>query len=430
MIKELPAELWAQVAGYLKRQPPTPGEKANWNDDFHQQDLVNLQRCSKVCLPCRSALKVSSSQQTLYQVVSPILYDSPIVQNLGLLLLGIETPRSDDDQHSIPYHKTTLLDQVRALHIIHASSRIPNSVIHCYMASSYSPPWESLKSDVEDADTLGRADLDSWMLAAHLIDRYHKLQSPQCLLFKDLRALMAGTWDDHRWQHYLRTWVDEEIRPDFYDSDNPYIVEAGLEIEDMPRSVGEIEEVKVESRTPTALFIGTLWKIFRTGVGERGLIDCCWKPNTAIDLSDIGTGLNTIHGLDEHGGPYGTQTRVYIPTSTTMWRDFVPIDFGPLILYADRDGSLVFKRRTLDDLLEPHYNAGTTAVDAKELDVCIVPAYGGHAAPMAEAGEVKQALETFCGKRENKAYVEKYLSNYNMLVGDKVPACPCCGSRR
>lgn len=143
------------------------------------------------------------------------------------------------------------------------------------MTSSYSPPWESLKSDVEDADTLGRADLASWMLAARLIDRYHKLRGPQRLLFKNLRALMAGAWDDGRWGHYLRTWVDEEIGPNFYDSDNPYMLEAGLEIESTTRSDGEIEEVKVESQPPTALFIGILWKIFRTGVGERGLIDCC-----------------------------------------------------------------------------------------------------------------------------------------------------------
>jgi hypothetical protein len=47
-MKELPAEIWALVAEKLKRKPPPPGTKANWHDHFHQQDLVNMQRVSKV----------------------------------------------------------------------------------------------------------------------------------------------------------------------------------------------------------------------------------------------------------------------------------------------------------------------------------------------------------------------------------------------
>jgi hypothetical protein len=48
-MKELPIELWTKVAKELKREPPPAGTKANWNDHFHQQDLVSLQRVSKVC---------------------------------------------------------------------------------------------------------------------------------------------------------------------------------------------------------------------------------------------------------------------------------------------------------------------------------------------------------------------------------------------
>jgi hypothetical protein len=48
VLKELPVEIWRMVAKELKREPPPPNTKANWNDHFHQQDLVNLQRVSKV----------------------------------------------------------------------------------------------------------------------------------------------------------------------------------------------------------------------------------------------------------------------------------------------------------------------------------------------------------------------------------------------
>jgi hypothetical protein len=45
---ELPPELWSIIARDLKREPPPRRARANWNDDFNQQDLVTLQRVSKV----------------------------------------------------------------------------------------------------------------------------------------------------------------------------------------------------------------------------------------------------------------------------------------------------------------------------------------------------------------------------------------------
>lgn len=47
-MKELPGELWTMVALELKREPPPVGVAANWNDHFHQQDLVNLMRVDQV----------------------------------------------------------------------------------------------------------------------------------------------------------------------------------------------------------------------------------------------------------------------------------------------------------------------------------------------------------------------------------------------
>jgi hypothetical protein len=45
---ELPLEIWAVIAKHVKRDPPPAGECGNWNNHFHQQDLVNLMRVNQV----------------------------------------------------------------------------------------------------------------------------------------------------------------------------------------------------------------------------------------------------------------------------------------------------------------------------------------------------------------------------------------------
>jgi hypothetical protein len=61
----------------------------------------------------------------MYQIVSPILYEAPVVQNMGLFLQGIEVPRptrrgkktDDAVNHGAPYHKMELLGHVKQLHM-------------------------------------------------------------------------------------------------------------------------------------------------------------------------------------------------------------------------------------------------------------------------------------------------------------------------
>lgn len=114
-----------------------------------------------------------------YRVAAPVLYESPIVQNLGLFLLGIDKPSptdppgsnsqdsSDASNQSPPFHKIHLLDQVKKLYIVHASSRIP--IENPYMVSVVEED-ESGVHDAIDADALGRADLKGWALADRVLD--------------------------------------------------------------------------------------------------------------------------------------------------------------------------------------------------------------------------------------------------------------------
>jgi len=47
-MKRLPSEIWTIIAQHTKRPQPPPKVKANWNDDFNQQDLVSLMCVDKV----------------------------------------------------------------------------------------------------------------------------------------------------------------------------------------------------------------------------------------------------------------------------------------------------------------------------------------------------------------------------------------------
>jgi hypothetical protein len=49
-MKKLPTEVWTMIAHHAKRPLPPPKVKANWNDNFNQQDLTSLLRVDKVNL--------------------------------------------------------------------------------------------------------------------------------------------------------------------------------------------------------------------------------------------------------------------------------------------------------------------------------------------------------------------------------------------
>lgn len=62
-MKELPEEIWKMIARNLKREPPPVGEKGNWNDHFHQQDLVSLMRVNLVSPVLIATQRVSMNER-------------------------------------------------------------------------------------------------------------------------------------------------------------------------------------------------------------------------------------------------------------------------------------------------------------------------------------------------------------------------------
>lgn len=75
----------------------------------------------------------------MYEIVTPILYREPVVQDLGLFLRGIERPlpagnavahpNSIDHVEPLPLHKLHALALVKSLHLVHASSHHPITLV-------------------------------------------------------------------------------------------------------------------------------------------------------------------------------------------------------------------------------------------------------------------------------------------------------------
>lgn len=151
------------------------------------------------------------------------MYHSPVVQNLGLFLQGIEeplpalthlpalgssTPTADDNNYDVG-HKRDLLSKVRKLYIINTSSAKPGGAV--YMVTRGSHLYDGNTADCH-ADKLGSVDLAAWELASDLLSpRDHPVLRHLSLsrLFTCLETICFGTWDDGRWNTYYQRLPDD-----------------------------------------------------------------------------------------------------------------------------------------------------------------------------------------------------------------------------
>jgi hypothetical protein len=149
----------------------------------------------------------TANVQSLYKVASEVLYHSPIVQNMGLFLVGIDKPyprpSSVDTTKCAGFaHKRYLLAQVRKIHIIHSSTNRPLESVYMQSASTGNPK-ESLSCN---ADQLGQMDLQGWILASSLINGEKQagrgFTHEDRSYFHRLETIAYGRWDDGRWDIY------------------------------------------------------------------------------------------------------------------------------------------------------------------------------------------------------------------------------------
>lgn len=141
----------------------------------------------------------------MYETVSPILYHSPIVQNLGLFIEGIQHPY---ESRSAPYHKIDLLSKVKNLTIIHASSPVPIKSPRLSILDDGS----ALDPDAVDSfmvDRLGRSDLESWkfarVLSNYFLDISNMCRFPEDvmrrIIFFVQQPLPTPDQTDVTWEH-------------------------------------------------------------------------------------------------------------------------------------------------------------------------------------------------------------------------------------
>ena len=64
------------------------------------------------------------------------------------------------------------------------------------------------------------------------------------------------------------------------------------------------------------------------------------------------------------------------------------------------------------------------------LEICIIPEIDGDEEHVRLAQEIGEAIERFQESAEGLKRMKGLSYTFKCFVGDDIPACPCCGSRR
>ena len=335
----------------------------------------------------------------MYRTVSPILYHTPIVQNLGLFLLGIEQPpRAADGDNDIPYHKSKLLDKVTKLHLIHSSSRKGVGTRYMTTPSSHEATprvFDENQLRTCNADRLGLADLEGWLLATRILRATPSART----MFNRLEGLSFGIYDDGRWQYYWGrlSHQDNNVDPSVY----------------LKRMLADF--------------------ILRLQTADS--IQVCSHTQSRIDLRlDRGLGTNTItSGLQvTHGSRSDflfftdvSPCRIYARPTPQRTLDLNLIHGAVLVRwlhqYMYNIGSLNDREVRPDTILELCI---TTSLDQE------IYSTSSCENELELARRTKEALELYCQDlAEREEWAKRALGKITIYAGDEIPACPCCGGK-
>jgi hypothetical protein len=445
----------------------------------------------------------------MYQIVSPILYQAPVVQDMGLFLQGIEKPlpnhdhlirrdgdkMNNDDDHAVPYHKKKLLGQIKRLYIVHASSS--KSTGPAYMLSRDTSGWE-MPLEACNADVLGTRDLKSWIMAKDLIRQLKDMKSQHrgyyrlCEAFSQLKSVSFGTWDTGRWGYYQQEVFERSMDDVTDDSDSAH--------------KGKMDIKQERKACPQIALLGAIRNLFS---GVRSLVTC----HTTRALIEPGfnygrdSDLVVIHHARIDYGHH-RKTRIYTTTSALQTSlDDAKRGWGGDLLIG-------FLYLSFNSELKPVFRLPDTplgGLSRLELEICLMPENDGDQRQLQLARDVRDALDRFAeaskkkdepiedlgkardvrptskrnqfgsikkdrpkenlgkardvgealeifergfkkqdGPNENlgnardvrdtpevfaegskkKDQPNKYLGKIKIIVGDDIPACPCCGARK
>lgn len=382
------------------------------------------------------------------------------MQNIGLFLQGIEKPMPGEDGFSahirsidpteqlVPYHKKMLLGLVKNLHIVHASSDRPMGKVFM-LAQGQVRHMATLEA--RRGDILGEMDLSSWIMARGL-NRSYWLRGA----FKNLKSISFGARDSGRWSTYHEhdrfTWR-HKLYMKLNDSESEGD-DSGLSI----LSGEEMETRWKRTAERPACPDKAINDIIRTIFTGTGSLDICYHPHAFIELdlkSSKKRTLMVVHNIEMHSIPHRLNglTRVYATTSTLqkhLHDDKWAYPVAGLILGFDSQAKPVFRlppppstsdlaiedEHALSRLRALRLRQRPSLAEHKDhwrqthVEICLLPAHERDDSHLQLARDVRDALETFQkASRDNKG-IQKYLGKLKIIVGDDIPACPCCGGKK
>lgn len=305
------------------------------------------------------------------------------------------------------------------------------------------------------ADELGQRDLDAWIRADDLINHLIP-RSRDNKIFEGLQSLAFGGWDHGRWETYLsQAWAD--IRPSYswrLHSDDSSAENSESEAQgnrSMRLSV-MTKEVEVTRKPalnvyPSGLILWVLKRIL-DGNERKNL---CYNTRS-LNFLDFGSKFTALHkaGLGQSMSQISDRTRFYTtikdlqialsrPNSMdSLWS----VRLGPLSLHLDSQRQPVFRAVSVDPALSSatdHVNGFGSDFESdmynaylakKVWKICLLPEIEGDEGELKLARDVRDALTKYEEASQTKDKTNGYLGKFEILVGDDIPACACCGGRR
>jgi hypothetical protein len=344
----------------------------------------------------------------LYAIVTPVLYREPVVQDLGLLIRGIERPLPDgvDIDHAasissdeeVPLHKLHALALIKRLYLVHASSRKTITPELWTQNKAYEFP----SSDTCRADALAHRDMVGWENVKAITKRARRVHGESFPIFQHVGGLALGSWDDGRWTIYINR--------------------DGMDHGPAARTGNEMTSLLV-GLEPSLEILRSKDTCRRLRQGLYSLIPPNLPANSTASQGGVlsvrhAASIRDIRGYTPYAGP----TRLYIDIGL----------FIPYRVELDYKTEQVEPFKSYDWALYPidrvRLSDEEMAKGNASVEICLVSTEGDQVG-LDLAVKVKRVLEEFheeVVKRKGKDRLWK--GKVRILVGDEVPVCPCCGT--
>ena len=340
--------------------------------------------------------------------MTPVLFREPVVQDLGLLLKGIERPlaNGNDIDHAgsissdeeVPLHKLHALALIKRLYLVHASSR--KTIIPELWTRNKA--YEFPSSDTCLADALARRDMVGWEYVISITRKACRVHGESFPIFQHVEHLALGSWDDGRWTAYINR----------DGTDPPPAARTGDEIASL---LAQLE--------PSLEILRSKHTCRRPRQGIYSLIPPNLGANSEVSQSDIlairhAATIRDIRAYTPYAGP----ARLYIDIGL-----FIPyeVDLDDKTERVEPFKSYDWALYPIDSIrLSPQQMAKCNA----SVEICLVSTEGDQVG-LDLAVNVKRALEEFHKEVvKRKGRDRLWQGKVRILVGDEVPVCPCCGT--